>query len=115
MLFRSDTVKKVGKYAFDHCKNLSKIVFSQKLKKLSEGVCADCSSVEDVVIPMEVENICKYAFAGCKSLKKVVISNSETLIEINAFQFCNILTIYAPAGSYAEQYAKENNIKFEAI
>jgi hypothetical protein len=27
---------------------------------------------------------------------------------------CRKLTIYAPAGSYAEQYAKENNIPFVA-
>ena len=40
----------------------------------------------------------------------------ESVIEIGegAFAGCGSLTIHAPAGSYAEQYAKENNIPFVA-
>ena len=33
----------------------------------------------------------------------------------NAFENCNKLTIKAPKDSYAEEYAKKHNIKFEAI
>ncbi len=36
-------------------------------------------------------------------------------IEHDAFSGCDKLTIYAPTGSYAEAYAKENNIPFEAL
>ena len=43
----------------------------------------------------------------------VVIPESVTVIGEKAFSFCaNNLTIHAPAGSYAEQYAKEHNIPF---
>lgn len=45
----------------------------------------------------------------------MTIPASVTEIQDWAFQNCESLTIYAPAGSYAEQYARENNIKFEAI
>ena len=34
--------------------------------------------------------------------------------ECNVFEDSDNLTIYAPAGSYAEQYAKNNNITFVA-
>ncbi len=35
-------------------------------------------------------------------------------IGTDAFKDCHKLTIHAPAGSYAEQYAKENNIPYVA-
>lgn len=38
-----------------------------------------------------------------------------TEIDKRAFDGCPNLTIHAPAGSYAEQYAKKNNIPFEPI
>ena len=51
----------------------------------------------------------------CKALKIVRIPASVTQIGENSFIECSSeLTIYAPAGSYAEAYAKENNIPFVA-
>ncbi|MCI9185764.1 MAG: hypothetical protein HFF33_00235 [Oscillospiraceae bacterium] len=44
----------------------------------------------------------------------VAIPASVTEIESSAFYGCKKLTIHAPAGSAAEQYAKENGIRFEA-
>ena len=44
----------------------------------------------------------------------VTIPESVTEIEDFAFYGCKKLTIHAPAGSAAEQYAKENGIRFEA-
>ena len=54
------------------------------------------------------------AFSGCSSLTSVVILESETEIRYHAFEDCPKLTIHAPAGSYAEEYAKEEVIPFEA-
>jgi hypothetical protein len=44
----------------------------------------------------------------------VSIPGSVTYIGALAFNECPNLTIHAPAGSYAETYAKENNIPFVA-
>jgi hypothetical protein len=52
---------------------------------------------------------------GCKMLKIVRIPG--TVVEIGDMSFVECspeLTIYAPAGSHAETYAKENNIPFVA-
>lgn len=52
---------------------------------------------------------------GCKMLKIVRIPGSVVEIGDMSFVECSSeLTIYAPAGSYAETYAKENNIPFVA-
>jgi hypothetical protein len=54
------------------------------------------------------------AFVDCRNLTDITILNRTTRIGCSAFWDCHKLTIHAPAGSYAETYAKENNIPFVA-
>ena len=68
----------------------------------------------DVTIPESVSSIGHSALKDCQSLTRVTIPAGVTEIGWNAFQGCENLTIHAPAGSFAEQYAKENDIRFEA-
>ena len=48
-------------------------------------------------------------------MTSITIPASVTEIAYNAFDGCEALTIQAPAGSYAEQFAKSWGIKFEAM
>ena len=59
-------------------------------------------------------SISYWAFNGCKMLTDIHIPSGSVKIEKTAFENCEKLTIHAPAGSYAETYAKENNIPFVA-
>jgi len=68
--------------------------------------------VVSVTIPESVTIISGFAFSGCESLESVSIPESVTTIENFALKDCSNLTIYGIVGSYAETYAKENNIKF---
>ena len=86
----ADSVTRIGEYAFYHCSRLRKMT-----------------------IPAGVTRIGKEAFSGC-GLTSVTIPASVTSIGKSAFAKNPKLTIHAPAGSYAEQYAKENNIPFAA-
>ena len=52
------------------------------------------------------------AFANCTDLEKILIPASVTKIGEDAFKNCEKLTIFAPKGSYAETYARENGIQF---
>ena len=70
--------------------------------------------MQNVTLPESIMSIDHWAFAYCENLKDVTISNSKTSIMGTAFSDCPNLTIHAPAGSYAEQYAKEHNIPFVA-
>lgn len=67
-----------------------------------------------VIIPENVVMIADEAFSNYSSLTDITIPNSVVRIYKGAFSGCPNLTIHAPAGSYAEQYAKENNIPFMA-
>ncbi len=69
----------------------------------------------DVTIPAGVTEIGFSAFKDCTNLTSVTIPESVTEIGYNVFTNCRRLVIHAPAGSYAEQYAKKNSVKFEML
>ena len=64
---------------------------------------------EAYIIPDGVTSVGECAFSG---LTSIVIPDSVISIEQTAFWGCPNIKIHAPAGSYAEQYAKENDIPF---
>ena len=59
------------------------------------------------------------AFEECSTLRDIYLPASITEIAPTSFYVGDApnrnLTIHAPAGSYAEQYAKEHNIPFQPI
>jgi hypothetical protein len=63
-----------------------------------------CNNLEMIKIPKSVKKIATYRFDETR----------KKLLSEPAFMGCPKLTIYAPAGSYAETYAKDNNIPFVA-
>lgn len=75
---------------------------------------ATLETVEEVVLPEGLETIDSGCFWGCEKLKIAHIPKTCKEIGEYAFLDCPLLTISAPAGSYAETYAKENNIPFVA-
>ncbi|MBE5948270.1 MAG: hypothetical protein E7261_04490 [Lachnospiraceae bacterium] len=72
-------------------------------------------SIEEVVISDGVSNIASGAFNCCYRLKKVTIPESVVSIGDYAFDFSDLEIIRGKKGSYAESYAKQNNIAFEEI
>ena len=69
---------------------------------------------KSIVIEEGIRHIESGAFKGCVYLTDAVLPVSIDRIAETAFEDCHKLTIHAPAGSYAEQYAKEHNIPFAA-
>lgn len=72
-----------------------------------------------VSIPAQIEGtpvvtIGTGAFERHSEITDITIPASVTTIAWFAFDGCTNMTIHAPAGSYAETYAKENNIPFVA-
>ncbi|MBQ9832218.1 MAG: leucine-rich repeat protein, partial [Clostridia bacterium] len=71
-------------------------------------------SDDSYIIPDGVTHIKGWAFESCGYLTKLTVPSSVTNIEEYAFIWCDNLTIYGSSGSYAETYAKENEIPFVA-
>ena len=114
MIIIPDSMTSVGAAAFSECTKLKDIVFPNQISCIEAGVFYECENLNHFCVPTKASVIKVNAFRGCKSLEKVIIPSQVTEIDSLAFKDCPNLTIHAPAGSYAEQYAKENNIPFVA-
>ena len=136
------TVEKIDNYAFDNVKTLKKITLSEGVKEIGQTCFGEntslteinlpsslkaisvaafyCTSLEKITIPEGVERIEAASFSYCEKLKEIHIPSSVTFIQgeseeaSSAFMESPNVTIYAPKGSYAEKYAKQENIKFVA-
>ena len=104
----------IEKSAFDYCKNLRSVTIPDSVTSIDDYAFSGCSSLTSITIPDSVTSIGKLASSWCQNLTSITIPNSVTSIGYSAFLKCENFTIHAPAGSYAEQYAKENNIPFVA-
>lgn len=83
------------------------------VKSISRSGLKNCSLLDTVEIPDTLETIDPYAFENCTSLTKLVIPRSVTKIDGTSFKgITDTLTIYGYRKSYAETYAKANDIKF---
>lgn len=109
------TVTYIGDSAFEDCENLVSVTFSDGLKSIGMGTFRNCKSLTNVELPNTVTYINHYAFENCSSLESIKIPRSVTEIGDDVFADCDNLTIHCNKNSYAEQYAKENNIKYEII
>ena len=131
-------IKEIGFHTFGGCWYLQEVVLEEGLLYIGEDAFNMCISLKTVIIPRSVKGIFLGAFHLCENLEHVYILSKTTMIDIkdartlapccidsrrrisgmridSAFDDCPNLTIHAPAGSYAEQYAKEHNIPFVAV
>ncbi len=107
-----DSVKYIGGYAFCGCIGLTSVTFPDGMN-IGEYAFRDCIGLTSVSIPDNATEIGDGAFLGCIGLTSVSIPDSVKYIGDYAFEDCNEeLVVYGKAGSHAETYAKENNIKF---
>ena len=110
-----DSVTKIGPYAFDGCCNLVELTLPNSIKTIQSNAFLGCTSLKKVILSENLTTLKKEAFAYCSSLEYVRFGGNIKFIGVGTFRECDKLTILAPAGSYAEDYAKKHNIKFEAI
>ncbi len=88
-------------------------VTSSGYDKLYEtGALAGCTTLKEIVFAEGIKKIPDYICSCGYYIEKVVIPPSVVEIGYKAFNMCNKITIYCTAGSYAEQYAKDNKIPY---
>ena len=97
-------------FAIEGCKSLKTINIPNSVTSIYDKTFAYCSALTSVNIPNSVTGIGSGAFEDCSSLASITIPNSVTSIGTGAFDGCTNLTIYCEQGSYADTYAKSNNI-----
>ena len=91
------------------------LVLPSAIDSVEEEAFMNVSAVQVVRIPDGTTSIGNRAFAGCQNLKAVYIPASVTVIGTDAFSNCEMLCIYCPSGSTAEQYALSQRITFVLV
>lgn len=132
-------VTSIGQSAFKNCSGLSAIELPKGLASIEALTFAGCTGLRSIKIPGKVNSIGNGAFGSCTGLTSINIPSSVTSIGDFAFAACsNLSTITIPISvtsigkklfgnfyygatfrsypfSYAEKYAKANNINFVAL
>ena len=104
------TVSEIGMHAFANS-GISQIIIPKSLLIIEQDTFSECKSLERVLLHDRVVSIGKGAFCGCRKLSEFLIPDSVTYIGENAFKYtASNFKILCNRGSYAEQYARDNNI-----
>ncbi len=110
-----DKLVEVGYQVFNNSK-IKRAVINEAIKHLSDELFVNCFELETVIIGGAVETIGVEAFGNCTALETVVIPSNVTEISEDAFLDANEdLVIYCNEGSYAQEYAAKNDIKYTTL
>jgi len=80
-------VKTIGNGAFQSCRGLTEIVFSEGLTSIQNYAFLG-TGLTKLVLPEGVTEIGVYSFASCQSMTSAVLPQSLTVIAERAFQSC---------------------------
>lgn len=106
MIVLPSTLTSVEAFTFYYCNNLQGVVIQSDLTP--GGFAFYGGSLEFVYIREGASVSIKSDDIFSRSLRLIIIPASVTNISAGAFEYCNHLTIVTPAGSYAEQYCRDN-------
>lgn len=124
----SENTTVIESTAFEQCKSLKTFDLSN-IVHIGPGAFQDCVNLESVTLSDTADYYGNDLFTNCSKLKSVTVLNDTAFIGINAFGYnfyrdefnskkysvYDDFTIYAHKLSTAEQYAKENDIKFVKV
>ena len=110
-----DGVEDIGLYTFYNCKSLQSITMPDSVESIGAYAFYNCKSLQSMKIPNNVKSLGSYAFYNCEALQDITLLSNVNNIGYGCFLGCDNLTMYVEAGSYAEQYAKENNIPYKLL
>ena len=97
---------------FRYCTKL-KDVYLGPMEVLGAYMFEGCSSLKYIEIEEGTEEIDSGVFKDCTTLERISIPDSVTFINATAFTNCPLLNIVCSQGSYAENFAIENDIPYE--
>ena len=133
------SVKTIGKQAFSDCDSLERVTMHSDAE-CGYSVFYSCGSLEEFIFPNDMQKLNLGFFADCYAYRNVILPDSLTFIDSQAFRSyytntrnmyippsvteihedafydtTNGLTIYGKTGSYAEIFASEHSIPFQAV
>ena len=110
-----DSLQLIQAFTFGANENLRVVYCGNGLRTIEHGAFMACNNLHTVILCDGIERIEEMVFAGDTSLRSIGIPSS--VIEIGGsafFEHADDFTIIGTPGSYAEQYAADHGIPFQA-
>lgn len=107
------SVKKIGRFAFADT-NVKEIVLSDNVQEIERGAFYRCEELQTIIAP-KIASLGTSAFEGCENLEYFTTGKNLKEIGNDAFDNCARVVVRSEKGSFAEKYANDNYIFFEAI
>ena len=111
-VFLPEGLEQIEEDAFWNSK-LTEIYIPGTVKSIGSEALANCEKLGKVAIGEGVKELGRYAFRGSRNLKSVTIPETVTSIGEMAFLDTGEATIYTNEGSFASEYAKNNQLKMD--
>ncbi len=73
----SETVKKIGRQAFENCRNLTYINLNDTLETISAASFRHCNNIKKIHIPAGVKNLDSTCFYDCEKLTSITIAKEN--------------------------------------
>ena len=105
----------LGDGTFRGCGKLRKLELPAGLTAIGRRTFNGCRNLTALTLPEGMLALGEGAFAGCVRLRELRLPESVTAIGESAFRGCPELTLRAPAGSFAESWAREHGVRFAAL
>lgn len=104
-----DSVISIGNFAFEDCDGLMHVEISEGVTTIGEGAFINCHNLTSITIPDSIMNIGEIAFGYHCGLAAWKVA--DDIIERDP-SLERKFTIFCNRGSYAEQYAKEQGVRY---
>ena len=118
IVFEGNSVVSIGQWAFSGCEALEELVLPDSIRRIEGDLFTECKNLKKVTFPSEVYEINPNSFIGADKLEHIVVKGKNTKIVQRGdktFTPPNDFCVVGPRGSFAESYAKELGITFEAF
>lgn len=106
----------VGDGMLSGCSELEQIAIPENMDTVPHRMFEECTALKKVVLHENLNAIGERAFFGCSSLDFIIIPDSVQSIGQDAFSNTDRqFIIQCSFGSYAEEYARKNKIKYQLV
>ena len=110
------TVFWLGEGAFSYCKNIKEVEMPALCDEVASSLFRGCENLKKVKIHGKINAIGDYAFADCVNLETIFIPDSVKDIGEHAFENVHDkFILMCEMGSFAENYAKRNRLRYQLI
>ncbi len=111
----SDSITNLKEGSFGLNESLEIVVCGEGLEEIGKGAFQNCTNLQEIVLNDGLRKIDNFSLSGSDRLMSVEIPSSVTEINYAAFYIVpEGFTIIGETGSYAEEFATSQGIKFQS-